>query len=265
MTKRRIRSGWLNKWKRRLGRRSDLNYIEASPLELVEALREQERHPNLNLIKAFLRRGAEVVPALIELVDEETGWPQIHASLLLCELRAESALPAIRRAMSAPEGGDLADWLSDDALEKFGPPALDVLEAVATDRTVDWYPRAVACRVMMHIAYRYPETYERVTAFLRGLLPDPDLDWRAYESYEAVKEAVDDPQVWTSVVSRLCDLRDPEAYDVIGQLFDAGLVSEITIDRAGYEEAYRKKRPPRGASKEPADLLSRYKRAARRA
>ena len=36
-----------------------------------------------------------------------------------------------------------------DALEKFGPAALDMLEAIAADKTVEWYPRAVVCRVMM--------------------------------------------------------------------------------------------------------------------
>jgi hypothetical protein len=39
---------------------------------------------------------------------------------------------------------------------------------------------------------------------------------------------LDDPQVWTSVVGRLCDLRDPEAYDLFGQLFEAGMVNELS-------------------------------------
>jgi hypothetical protein len=146
-------------------------------------------------------------------------------------------------------------------LEKFGPAALDMLEAIAADKAVEWYPRAVACRVMMIIAYRHPETYGRVTAFLRSLLPDSDLDWQAYESYEALKEAVDDPQVWTSVVGRLCDLRDPEAYDLIGQLFQAGLVDEMVIDPAGYQQAYQRSSPPAGFSRKPVDLVSRYQRS----
>ena len=42
-------------------------------------------------------------------------------------------LPALRRAISKPEGHGLADWLTDDALEKFGPAALNALETIATD------------------------------------------------------------------------------------------------------------------------------------
>lgn len=236
------------------------NYKRASSTELIDVLLEQERHPDLKLIEAILERRDEIVPELIEIVEADREWPLIHAALLLCELRAESALPALQRAVSAPWGHDLADWLSNDALEKFGPAALDMLEAVAADKGVEWYPRAVACGVMTTIAYRHPETYDRITAFLRGLLPDPGLDWQAYESYEALKEAVDDPQVWTSVVGRLCDLRDPQVYDLIGQLFEAGLVDEMVIDPAGYQQAYQRSGPPMGFSEKPVDLMSRYKR-----
>ena len=235
-----------------------MNYEQASPTELVDALCEQERHPDVALIRALLERGDEIISDLIEVVECDTGWPQIHAALLLCELRAEEALPALQQAT---KGHDLADWLANDALEKFGPAGLDTLEAVAADRTVEWYARAVACRVMRTIALRHPGAYDRVTAFLRGLLPSPSLDWRAYESYEALKEAVDDPQVWTSVVLYLCELRDSAAFELIGQLFQAGLIDEMAIDPAGYEEAYRLSGPPAGFKKQPISLVERYERS----
>ncbi len=238
-----------------------MNYKKACTTELLDALHKQERHPDIKLIQALLKRGAEVVPDLIEIVETETDWPQVHAALLLCELRAKAALPALQRAISAPEGQDLADWLVDDALDKFGPPALDMLEAVAADKRVEWYQRAVACRVMMTIAYRHSQTYARVTAFLRSLLPDPQMDWHAYGSYEAIKEAVDEPRIWTSVVGRLCDLCDPQAFDLIGQLFQAGLVDETVIDVELYQQAYQQSGQPRGISKKPMDLLRRYKRS----
>ena len=240
---------------------STMNHEKASATELVDALRKQERHPDLKLVQALLERGGEIVPTLIEVVERDTGWPLVHAALLLCELQAKEALPALQQAISKPEGHDLADWLADDALEKFGPTALDTLEAIAADRAVAWYPRAVACRVMRTIALRHRETYDRVTASLRRLLPAPNLDWQSYESYEALREAVDDPKIWTSVVGRLCDLRDPGAYDLIGQLFQAGLVDEMTIDSAGYRQAYRRKGPPTGFSRQPQSLVNRYERS----
>ena len=70
----------------------------ASTEELLEALYKQERHPDLNLIQALLERGDQIVPALIDIVETEIGWPQTHAILLLCELRAETALPALHTA-----------------------------------------------------------------------------------------------------------------------------------------------------------------------
>jgi hypothetical protein len=237
-----------------------LSYSSASTTELIDVLCKQERHPDLNLIETLLKRGEEIVPALIEIVETQSDWPQIHGALLLCEFQAEPALSVLQQAISAPEGHDLADWLADDALEKFGPAALDLLETVAADKAVEWYPRAVACRVMTTIAYRHSENYDRVTGFLRSLLPDPNLDWQAYGSYQAVKEAVDDPQIWTSVVNSLCDLRDPQAYDRIGQLFAAGLIDEMSIDRASYREAYQRSGQPPGLSKKPLALVARYER-----
>jgi hypothetical protein len=238
-----------------------MNYRQASVKELVEALCKQERHPDLELIRVLLDRGEELVPDLIEIVEGQGDWPQTHAALLLCELRAEGALPVLQRAFSAPEGDNLVDWLSDDALEKFGPAALDTLETIAADKTVGWYPRAVAGEVMRTIAFRHRKTYGRVTAALRGLLPDPDLDWSAYENYEAIQEAVGDPQVWTSAVARLCELRDPEAYDLIGRLFEAGLVDEMVVDPGTYREMYRDTGPPAGFTRKPLDLLSYYRRS----
>jgi len=237
-----------------------VNYRRAAPEELIDLLRDQERRPDLTLIRELLRRGDGIVPHLIEVLEVDRGWAAIHAGLLLCELQAESALPALQRAISASWGHDLADWLCNDALEKFGLAALDMLEAVAADRSVDWYPRAVACRVMRNIAFRHRETYDRVTAFLRRMLPAPNLDWRAYESYEALKEAVDDPQVWTSVVGRLCELRDPNAYDLIGQLFEAGLVDEMVMGPEHYREAYQKSGLPADLAERPMTLVERYER-----
>ncbi|MCP4543891.1 MAG: hypothetical protein GY832_42800 [Chloroflexi bacterium] len=231
----------------------------ASAIELIDALYKQERHPDLELVQALLGRGDEVVPDLIEVVENNADWPQIHAALLLCELQAEAALPALRRAMSAPKRHGMADWLTDDALEKFGPVALDMLEAIASDKAVEWHPRAMACRVMMTIVLCHPETYDRVTAFLRSLLPAPDLDWQSYEGYEAIKEAVDDPQIWTTAVARLCNLRDPKAYDLIGQLFQAGLIDEMAVDQGTYQKMYQSD-PPASYRKEPISLVEQYER-----
>jgi hypothetical protein len=72
---------------------------------------------------------------------------------------------------------------------------------------------------------------------------------------------VDDPQVWTSVVVELGDLHDPAARDLIGQLFEAGLVDEMAIDPASYQEAYRRGGPSTARKKKPVSLMDRYKRS----
>jgi hypothetical protein len=43
-----------------------MDYGQASSTELIDALCEQERHPDLELVQALLERGEEVVPDLID-------------------------------------------------------------------------------------------------------------------------------------------------------------------------------------------------------
>jgi len=237
--------------------------------ELVELLEEQERYPDLEVIKAVLDQGQAMVPALIAILENDDYyggadavrniWTPVHAANILCELRAIEALPALRRAMTRPDEDGMAEWISG-GLVKFGPAALDTAEAILRDKTVQWYPRAMAAETVKAIAQHHPETYERVTATMRALLPDPAIDFSAYESYEQVKTDLDDPRIWESLVSDLCDLQDPQAYDLIASMFDRGLISPIWMGRENFEEAYaRPARPPHIHPEK--DLLTMYREA----
>ncbi|MGA9349161.1 MAG: SEC-C metal-binding domain-containing protein [Anaerolineae bacterium] len=236
--------------------------------ELLELLEEQERHPDLEIIKAVLGQGQTIVPALIVILENDDYyggadairniWTPVHAANILCELRAIESLPALRRAMTRPDEDGMAEWISE-GLVKFGPAALDTAEAILRDKTVQWYPRALAAETLKAIAQHYPETYERVTATMRGMLPEPAIDFSKYESYEQVKAELDDPQIWESLVSDLCDLQDPQAYDLIASMFDRGLISEVWMGRDNFEEAYARPtpRPPRVHPEK--DLLTMYR------
>lgn len=234
--------------------------------ELLERLEEQERHPDLGLIKALLDQGQAIVPALITILEDDDYygpyatkniWTPVHAANILCELRAVEALPALRRAMTRPGEDGMAEWISE-GLVKFGPAALDTAEAILRDKTLDWYPRAMAAEALKAIAQHYPETYERVTATMRSLLPDPAIDFSRYESYEQVKAELDDSQIWESLVSDLCDLQDPQAYDLIASMFDRGLIWEGWMGREDFEDAYA--RPARAPRIDPhKDLLTMYR------
>ena len=235
---------------------------------LLELLEEQERHPDLEVIKAVLGQGQAIVPALIAILEDDDYyggeeairniWMPVHVANILCELRAVEALPALRRAMTRPDEEDLAEWVSQ-GLVKFGPAALDTAEAILQDKAVAWYPRAMAAETLKAIAQHHPETYERVTATMRALLPDPAIDFSGYESYEQVKAELDDPQIWESLVSDLCDLQDPEAYDLIASMFDRDLIWDAWMGREQFEEAYA--RPiPRAPRIDPGkDLLTMYR------
>jgi hypothetical protein len=79
-------------------------------------------------------------------------------------------------------------------------------------------------------------------------LPDPADDWE-----EAA--AKDGPHIWSSVVSDLAALRDPQAHRLIGQLFDNGWIDLFFIDRDYCEELYKSTDPLYGVNPEPRELL----------
>ena len=237
--------------------------------ELLDLLEEQERHPDLDVIKAVLDQGQAIVPALVAILDNEdyygrdplrNAWTPVHAANVLCELRAVEALPALRRAMTRPGEDGMAEWISS-GLVKFGPVALDTAEAILHDKTVEWYPRAMAAETLKAIAQHYPQTYEQVTATMRAMLPDPAIDFSGYESQEQVKAEWDDPQIWESLVSDLCDLQDPQSYDLIASMFDRDLIWEVWMERKDFEEAYAHP-TPRAPHRDPErDLLTMYRQA----
>jgi len=242
--------------------------LQSLQQELLEILEEQERHPNLDVIKAVLDWGEAIIPALIAILEDDDYygqnaprniWTPVHAANILCELRAVEALPALRRAMTRPGEHGKAEWISE-SLVKFGPAALDTAEAVLQDKTVEWYPRAMAAETLKAIAQRHPETYERVTATMRALLPDPAIDFSGYESYEQVKADLDDPQIWESLVSDLCDLQDPQAHDLIASMFDRDLIWDAGMRREDFEAAYARPTPRRPAIDPEEDLLTMYRK-----
>ena len=159
--------------------------------ELIDQLYDSDRYIDLDLMATIMAQGEPIVDRLIEVMEHDDDWPMIHALLMLIEMRAEKALPAISRTLL--EDPDLNEWVDSDGLDKFGPVAIDTLEGMVQDDDADWYPRAIAANALVCIAARHPETYERVTAILRSVLPDPDEEPPEDEHLE----------IWDSVASDL--------------------------------------------------------------
>lgn len=215
--------------------------------ELIDELNSSDRYIDLDLMADIMEQGEAIVDQLIYVLETDDDWPSVHALLMLIEMRAENALPVISKTLL--EDPDLNEWVDTSGLDKFGPVAIDTLEAMVTDRSADWYPRAVAGNALVCIAARHPETYERITAILRNLLPAPDAPLPEDE----------DPDIWNSIVSDLCQLRDPQAYELIGRLFDAGFVSSFWMSREDYEQQYASADPLYGVDPKPGDLLSSHR------
>jgi hypothetical protein len=215
--------------------------------ELIGQLYESDRYINLDLMSTIMAQGEAIVDRLIEVVENDDDWPGVHALLMLIEMQAEKALPSISKALL--EDPDLNEWVDNEGLDKYGPVAIDTLETMVNDKTADWYPRALSASALVRIAARYPETYDRITAILRGLLPDPSGDFEEAST-------VEDPEVWSSAVSDLAQLRDPQSYELIGRLLDGDWIDERVISRDYYEELYQSTDPLYGEQPEPRGLLA---------
>lgn len=215
--------------------------------ELIDQLYESDRYIDLDLMSTIMAQGEAIVDRLIEVVENDDDWPGVHALLMLIEMQAEKALPAISNALLADH--DLNEWVDTDGLDKYGPVAIDTLETMVNDKTAGWYPRALSASALVRVAARYPEAYDRITAILRGLLPDPSGDFEEAST-------VEDPDIWSSAASGLAQLRDPQSYELIGCLLDGGWIDEWVISRDYYEKLYQSTDPLYGEQPEPRGLLA---------
>ncbi len=89
--------------------------------------------------EALLRRGREVIPALVEVLEDDTlargdapggGYAPIHAATILRDLEASEAIEPMLRLLSRCDAMDILYGALVEALGSFGPPVLEPALAV---------------------------------------------------------------------------------------------------------------------------------------
>jgi len=126
--------------------------------------------------EAILRRGREVIPVLVEILEDHAlaqgdapggGYAPIHAARVLGDLEASEAIESMLRVLARCDAMDILYSTIIEVLESFGPPALEPALAVhAAAESED--QRSAIADVLSRIGVRD----HRVLAVLLKMLKD---------------------------------------------------------------------------------------------
>jgi hypothetical protein len=209
--------------------------VEETAQALVNRLVAAGEWPEPGLLEAILARGAEAREPLLEVIRREPqGWPEDapigFATDLLGSLRDPAALPDMLELFRRFDDEMLESVYS--AVGALGPAAIEPALAVARDRTLGWYPRAMAVNAAIRAAGDDLVSRARIAEVLREELAG--FLARAEELED------DDFDLVSSLVCDLTDLADPAARDLILAAFEADIVDTFMIDPKTVEDIYRR-------------------------
>jgi hypothetical protein len=235
---------------------------EPTTTELVEALKTAGFTPELELLRACLRREEELVPQLLELLatdpheayglapgsDDPRTMADLHAGHLLLAFREPSALPHFVQIYRDESRHHLLQWFTP-WLHHYGAAAVPPLATLLHDRSASSYGRAAATEILSKIGRAFPETREQVVAALQDVLPPP-------ATVESLSTPEEPEEIWTWVARALSELDASVALPHIEALYEAGLIDEAI---AGDLQAYRKGFGTAQVEPRPFNLLDTYR------
>jgi uncharacterized protein YecA (UPF0149 family) len=227
------------------------DYRSLSADELLTALGQADRTPDLDLIRACLERREELTPALLQALedgpdldwgDDDPRWfLEIHAGLLLCAYREPAALPVFGRVFRDPERDNILEWFTFDLPAAHGPLAIPMLLALLNDEDAYPYARSTVMAMLVVVAQDHPEERERIVAAFRSLLP-------ALAEDGTLPPGTQEWEQWTWIALSLADLKDEGSQPQVLALYRAGLIDETVMgDEQQYLDYFNQERdqPPR--------------------
>ncbi|MFN2128921.1 MAG: DUF1186 domain-containing protein [Anaerolineae bacterium] len=214
------------------------DYRSLSVDELLAALGQADRTPDLDLIRACLERREELAPAVLQALedgpdpnwgDDDPRWfLEIHAGLLLCAYREPAALPVFGRVFRDPERDNVLEWFSFDLPAAYGPLAMPMLLALLNDEDAYPYARSTVMAMLVVVAQDHPEERERIVEAFRSLLP-------ALAEDGTLPPGTQEWEQWTWIALSLADLQDEGSQPQVLALYRAGLIDESVM---GNEQQY---------------------------
>ena len=204
--------------------------------ELVDQLIAAGRWPDPALLDAILARGEEAIDPLLGVVrrdveawDDGSDAPHFAVDLL-GSLGARSAIPTLLERYRR-SGEEMLDGVSRTLGLLGGVEVVEPALAIGRDRSLGWYPRAMALEAARRAARDDPALRAQVTETLRALLADLVARAQDLESEEV--------ELAAAIVTDLAELADPLARDLIHAAFEAEIVEDFLITPADVEGLYR--------------------------
>ncbi|MBL9125077.1 MAG: DUF1186 domain-containing protein, partial [Planctomycetaceae bacterium] len=211
-----------------------------TPAEILFDL-NQDCGPDLEqAVRAAQQRGREIIPQLIQAIDEATdsalqgevteGNAHFIALVLLTELRAIEALPAIIRSMTLPEGGSYD--LYDDAvteifsrtLAALADDRVDLIDSVLSCRTTDLFARWEGATALLMLvrdgSLAKEDVIERLRKHLRQAIADRDSDLATIAATDlaTLRAPAARGEIEEALQRNLIDLEITSADDLLKQL-----------------------------------------------
>ncbi|NIO70542.1 MAG: DUF1186 domain-containing protein [Anaerolineae bacterium] len=240
----------------------EMDYSSLSSDELLIALEQAGRTPDLDLVRACLERREELTPGLLEMLaggvdedwdpDDPRWYREIHAGLLLIAFREPAALPIFAEIFRDEKRENLIEWFSTK-LPAYGPAATQMVVDLLNDQDAYEFARFVSTEMLAAIALHHPGERERILEALRALLPPLE------DGILALSPEAGFQEIWTWVASALADLRDTVSQPQVVALYKQGLIDDSVM--GGLKEYLAKFEPdaypPLAASYE-YDILKTY-------
>jgi hypothetical protein len=214
------------------------NYQGMSTKALIAAFVSSELRVPIPLAEEICNR-PDSVPYLAHIIEEDNywkwggpgdAWSPIHALHLLGGMKTTEALQVLIDTLRA-RGEDIGDWLTEDMpsiLANFGTSAVEPLEEMVPDDSLDDFVRGALATALVVIAHNHTAYREPVTKLFRQIVKDANAKRVEEVNYTFTTLIVDD----------LAELKDPEAFEDIKQAFENELIDESFIDFDDIQRIY---------------------------
>jgi len=223
--------------------------------DLIQRFIQAGDHPHPDLLADILACGEAAVEPLIAVVgDPKMYWDDVRgrprwlpefAMGLLGDLRAAAAVPTLIELLSWQNMYERLDQVVD-TLARIGLPATEPLKATVLDRSLDWYPRALAAQALVAQVYMETEDSDTLVEFLHDLL------------IQGPVECPDDRILYALLAQDLADLLELGAVDVIQAAFERDAIDRDYIDWPDAETMCREA-TPHFLERYTVDFLSDYR------
>lgn len=162
---------------------------------LLQQLLAQDGHLAAHVREAFLARGAEAVPLLIRVLEDEQlalttapgeGYAPIHAASLLAELGGPQAIQALVHALVRSEPGDILFEVLLKRLKKLGP-AMTPAALAALESTEDADGRINLLAVLAASGAKDERIYQQLVELLETEPESAAMDLAEYGDPRAIE------------------------------------------------------------------------------